>query len=86
VWRAQALLYYKGFHAVQAHRISHALWARGQTILAMALQSRMSEVFAVDIHPGARIGYVSRRTPPPLLLLTTPPEMDTQGSSARVSP
>jgi serine O-acetyltransferase len=53
---SQALLYYKGFHAIQAHRISHALWARGQTILALALQSRMSEVFAVDIHPGARIG------------------------------
>ena len=53
---ADALLYFKGYHAVQAYRIAHALWHRGQTLLAFALQSRISEVFAVDIHPAARIG------------------------------
>ena len=53
---ADCLLYFKGYHAVQAYRIAHALWARGQTLLATALQSRISEVFAVDIHPAARIG------------------------------
>ena len=53
---SQALLYYKGFHAIQTHRIAHALWKRGQRVMAMALQSRMSEVLAVDIHPAARIG------------------------------
>ncbi len=41
---------------MQAYRIAHALWARGQTLLAFALQSRISEVFAVDIHPAATIG------------------------------
>ena len=41
---------------MQGYRIAHALWRRGQTLLACALQSRISEVFAVDIHPAARIG------------------------------
>ncbi len=53
---SQALLYYKGFHAIQTHRIAHALWCRGQRVMAVALQSRMSEVLAVDIHPAACIG------------------------------
>lgn len=51
-----ALLYYKGYHALQAYRIAHTLWRRGQKVLALALQSRVSEVFAVDIHPAARVG------------------------------
>uniref|UniRef100_A0A6U9RKU6 serine O-acetyltransferase n=1 Tax=Picocystis salinarum TaxID=88271 RepID=A0A6U9RKU6_9CHLO len=51
-----ALLYFKGFHALQAHKISHTLWCRGQKVMAIALQSRMSEEFGVDIHPGASIG------------------------------
>ena len=29
---------------------------RGQKVLALSLQSRMSEVFGVDIHPAAEIG------------------------------
>eukprot|EP00210_Caulerpa_lentillifera_P006218 g5939.t1 len=53
---SSALLYFKGFHALQVHRISHALWNRGQKILAGCLQSRVSEVFGVDIHPAAKIG------------------------------
>ena len=50
------LLYYKGFHALEAHRIGHLLWSQGRVELALHLQSRVSEVFAVDIHPGAQIG------------------------------
>jgi serine O-acetyltransferase len=53
---ADCLLYFKGYHSLQAYRIAHALHTRGQTLLATALQSRISEVFAVDIHPAARIG------------------------------
>lgn len=53
---SQALLYFKGFHAIQTHRVGHSLWQRGQKVLALVLQSRISEVFAVDIHPAARIG------------------------------
>jgi len=53
---SQPLLYFKGFHALQAYRIAHHHWTTERTPLALYLQSRISEVFAVDIHPGARIG------------------------------
>lgn len=53
---SSALLYLKGYHALQSYRVAHVLWNRGQMVLALALQSRISEVFAVDIHPAARIG------------------------------
>ena len=53
---SQPLLYFKGFHALQAHRIAHTYWVAGRQPLALYLQSRISEAFAVDIHPGARIG------------------------------
>ena len=50
------LLYFKGFHALEAFRIGHFLWIKGRTELALYLQSRISEVFSVDIHPAAQIG------------------------------
>ena len=49
-------LNFKGFLACQSHRIAHKLWSQGRKVLALTIQSRVSEVFAVDIHPGARIG------------------------------
>jgi serine O-acetyltransferase len=49
-------LYYKGFHALEAFRVTHWLWNAPRTSLALYLQSRISEVFGVDIHPAARIG------------------------------
>jgi serine O-acetyltransferase len=49
-------LYYKGFHALQWHRIGHWLWRHGRRELAYFLQSRVSEVFAIDIHPAVPIG------------------------------
>ena len=52
----QAFLFFKGFHALQCHRIAHWLWVKDRTPLAHLLQSRVSELFAVDIHPGAKIG------------------------------
>ncbi|WP_019962339.1 serine O-acetyltransferase [Woodsholea maritima] len=52
----QPFLYHKGFHAVQAYRISHWLWNEGREALAFHIQSRVSERFGVDIHPAARIG------------------------------
>ena len=51
------LLYFKGFHAVQAHRINHWLWQKGRKTLAYFLQNRSSEVFGTDIHPAARFGH-----------------------------
>lgn len=50
------LLYFKGFQALQCHRVAHHLWTTGHETLALFLQSRVSHVFAVDIHPAARIG------------------------------
>ncbi|GAB4818067.1 hypothetical protein N2152v2_005113 [Parachlorella kessleri] len=53
---AQCMLYFKGFQAIQCQRVANWMWRKGRRALALALQSRMSEVFAVDIHPAARIG------------------------------
>ncbi|KAK1413867.1 hypothetical protein QVD17_29603 [Tagetes erecta] len=53
---SHCLLNYKGFLACQAHRVSHKLWTQARRPLALALQSRISDVFAVDIHPGAKLG------------------------------
>jgi len=50
------VLYYKGFQALTAYRIAHYLWNHNRTDMALYLQSAISQVFAVDIHPAARIG------------------------------
>lgn len=50
------LLYFKGFHAIQTHRIAHWLWRHNRKLLATYLQHRGSELFHVDIHPAARLG------------------------------
>ena len=52
----QALLLFKGFHAIQAHRIQHYLWKKGQKTYASMLQSRISEALGVDVHPAAKFG------------------------------
>lgn len=53
---SQPFLYFKGFHALQSYRVAHWLWREGREALALYLQSRMSELFAIDIHPAATIG------------------------------
>jgi len=50
------LLYLKGFHALQVHRVANWLWKERRIPLAQFLQNRCSEVFAVDVHPAAVIG------------------------------
>src|SRR5258708_33115439 len=50
------LLYFKGFHAIQTHRLAHWLWRKGRKDFALYLQSRSSSVFQTDINPNARIG------------------------------
>lgn len=50
------LLYFKGYKALQSHRIAHILWQKDRRDTARAIQSRCSEIYAVDIHPGAVIG------------------------------
>jgi serine O-acetyltransferase len=52
----EPLLYFKGFHALQTHRIAHRLWNEGRKDLALYLQSLISRFLQVDIHPAARIG------------------------------
>ncbi|KAF6153733.1 hypothetical protein GIB67_000966 [Kingdonia uniflora] len=51
------MLNFKGFLACQAHRVAHKLWTQGRKVLALVIQNRVSEAFAVDIHPGAKIGH-----------------------------
>eukprot|EP00884_Botryococcus_braunii_P022782 jgi/Botrbrau1/9188/Bobra.0236s0017.1 len=51
---SHALLFNKGYHALEAYRIMHSLWSRGQKVMAYNLQSRVSQMLAVDIHPAAR--------------------------------
>jgi serine O-acetyltransferase len=52
----QPFLFFKGFQALQAQRVAHWLWGEGRETLAFYVQSRMSELFQVDIHPATRIG------------------------------
>ncbi len=50
----EPVLYYKGFHAIQTHRLAHWLWNKGRKDFAYYLQSRSSGVFQCDIHPAAK--------------------------------
>ena len=51
-----ALLYFKGFQALQCQRIAHWLWCRDRCTMALLLHSQMVRRFTVDIHPGAVMG------------------------------
>ena len=57
----EPVLYFKGFHAIQTHRLAHGCGA-GRKDFALYLQSRSSEVFQTDIHPAAhdRQGHFPR--------------------------
>lgn len=52
----EPLLYFKGFHAIQTHRLAHWLWSQGRQDFALYLQSRSSDTFQTDIHPAAKLG------------------------------
>ncbi|MBK8771964.1 MAG: serine O-acetyltransferase [Rhizobiales bacterium] len=49
-------LYFKGYQALQTHRMAHRLWEMGRKDFAYFLQSRSSLISSLDIHPAARIG------------------------------
>lgn len=53
----EPVMYFKGFHALQAHRVAHWLWHRDRRDLALLMQSRSSEIFQTDIHPAVRMGH-----------------------------
>ena len=50
------ILYFKGFHALQTHRLAQWCYAHGRKDFAFYLQSRSSEVFQTDIHPAVQMG------------------------------
>jgi len=52
----EPVLYYKGFHAIQTHRLAHWLHGKSRKDFALYLQSRSSSVFQCDINPAAKIG------------------------------
>ncbi|MCF3639048.1 serine O-acetyltransferase [Rhizobium sp. TRM95111] len=52
----EPVLYFKGFHAIQTHRLAHWLYQKGRRDFAFYLQSRSSSVYQTDINPAARIG------------------------------
>lgn len=52
----EPMLYFKGFHALEAHRMAAFFWHHNGRDFALYLQSRISEAFQVDIHPAARLG------------------------------
>jgi len=55
----QPMLFFKGFHALCTYRVAHSLWTDATPSskgAALMLQSRCSELFGVDAHPGATIG------------------------------
>ncbi|TDJ23234.1 MAG: serine O-acetyltransferase [Gammaproteobacteria bacterium] len=49
-------LYFKGFHALQAHRVANWLWRQERRTLARFFQNQISVTLGVDIHPAAQIG------------------------------
>lgn len=53
---AQPFLFFKGVQGLQVHRVAHWLWCQGRQAAASYLQSLVSERFAMDIHPAARLG------------------------------
>lgn len=52
----EPVLYFKGFHAIQTHRLAHWLWGQGRRDFALYLQSRSSSEFQTDIHPAVPMG------------------------------
>ena len=82
----EPVLYFKGFHAIQAHRLAHWLWEQGRTDYALYLQSRSSEVFQVDIHPGVRMGKGYSSTTRPESSSAVRPSSRTMCRSSRASP
>ena len=51
-----AFCFFKGFHGLQAQRVSHWLWGHQRKVLACKMQSLVSEVYGMDLHPAARFG------------------------------
>ncbi len=53
---ASCMLFFKGFQALQGWRLAHQLWKDGRQPIALYIQSRLSQIYAVDIHPATKMG------------------------------
>tara|TARA_Y100000588_G_scaffold24440_1_gene24471 strand:+ start:1033 stop:1842 length:810 start_codon:yes stop_codon:yes gene_type:complete len=49
-------LYFKGFQALAGFRAANYLWRQDRRELAQYLQSLIAAVYAVDVHPAAKVG------------------------------
>src|SRR5689334_25084215 len=54
VW--EVVTCYPGFHALQLHRFSHALWTMGLRWFARFVSHWIRFFTGIEIHPGATIG------------------------------
>mmetsp|Transcript_36213 Transcript_36213/g.85916 ORF Transcript_36213/g.85916 Transcript_36213/m.85916 type:complete len:416 (-) Transcript_36213:605-1852(-) len=52
----QILMFSKGFHIIQAHRVAHVLWHKGHCWMALQIQDAVNKRYAIDIHPTALLG------------------------------
>ena len=52
----EVVLCYPGFHAVQVHRLAHALYRRGWFVPARVLSQFTRLITGIEIHPGASLG------------------------------
>jgi serine O-acetyltransferase len=52
----EVVLCYPGVHAVWMHRIAHAIWSRGNYVVARLLSQLSRFLTGIEIHPGATIG------------------------------
>lgn len=53
----EPMIFFKGFQALQIHRVAHVLWEDGRTFAAKLLQSVVSRKLGLDIHPAAQVGH-----------------------------
>lgn len=62
---SQPLLYFKGFHALQAYRIAHAYWTAGRQPLALYLQAGSRRCSPSTSIPAPAWARASCSTTPP---------------------
>jgi len=53
---AEVLLYHKGWKALQTYRLANELWNNTRYSLATYIQSLISSIYSIDIHPACKIG------------------------------
>jgi serine O-acetyltransferase len=52
----EVILAYPGFHALQFHRLAHALWQRRVPVLPRLISHLSRWATGIEIHPGATLG------------------------------